>query len=202
MGIVLRKRKNAERGHRTMPGSKRKGRTRQKKPIINSVTSWWYASSLTLPPSLPYFPFPLCSLAPCLLVQKPSKSHPRLKRPFSIRNSNEFPGLWCSIRRLLGGKKGAIELYVDACRSIDFFLRGEGEWSGESLSRTTFLPGFVHRSLFDRPLQFRLRPSFLFTVPPRESLPFLRLFSNTPAMHMHARTVFHPSISHRTSKRA
>lgn len=142
-----------------MPGSKKKGRT-QKKPIINSVTSWWYASPLTLPPSLPYFPFPLCSLAPCLLVQKPSKSHPRLKRPFSIRNSNEFPGLWCSIRRLLGGKKGAIELYVDACRSIDFFLRRGGEsvaynvftrlcppiplWSSASIPASTII--FIHRS--------------------------------------------------------
>lgn len=129
-------------------------------------------------PSPFYFPFvhllPVCSFKN--RANRPPAS--RLKRP-SVHFRLEFERI-SGLGTRLGdfsspGKKGAIELYLDACRSIDFFLRG-GRGGGESLSRTTFLPGFVHRSLFDRPLQFRLRPSFLFSVSPCESLPFLRLF--------------------------
>lgn len=105
-------------GNRTMPRDKKKkkekDRTRQKKPIINSVTPWWYASPLTLPPLL--FSLSLCSLAPCLSVQKPSKSFPCIsietsERPFSME-FERISGLGTRLGDFSSGEKKAPSNYT------------------------------------------------------------------------------------------
>lgn len=80
-------------------------------------------------PSPFYFPFvhllPVCSFKN--RANRPPAS--RLKRP-SVHFRLEFErisGLGTRLGDFSSGKKGAIELYLDACRSIDFFLGGEGE---------------------------------------------------------------------------
>lgn len=80
-----------QRGRGTIPKDKKKsggGRTRQKKPIINSVTPWYTHPLL--------FSLSLCSplLSACSFENRANRLKPlRLKRP-SVhfrRNPNEFP---------------------------------------------------------------------------------------------------------------
>lgn len=122
-------------GNRTMRRDKKKkkekDRTRQKKPIINSVTPWWYASPLTLPPLL--FSLSLCSLAPCLSVQKPSKSFPCIsietsERPFSME-FERISGLGTRLGDFSSGEKKAPSNYTWTHVGRSIFSTG-WRWGG------------------------------------------------------------------------
>lgn len=129
-------------GNRTMPRDKKKkkekDRTRQKKPIINSVTPWWYASPLTLPPLL--FSLSLCSLAPCLSVQKPSKSFLCIsietsERPFSME-FERISGLGTRLGDFSSGEKKAPSNYTWTHVGRSIFSTG-WRW-GESVAYNVF----------------------------------------------------------------